>query len=149
SATDVHRWRFTYTPRATAGQQVNVNVIRERLLGIGRIEQATPRVPPEGGIVFDFVVATDADASVFAPWAEDALTWETVDDEPVRPSVEVAAHAAASAVAPSHLVRVDLARLDDLMRIVGGLVITRARLGDHLARLEPRLASAEWRDVQE
>ena len=149
AATDLHRWRFTYTPLATAGGQMNVNVIRERLLGIGRIEQATPRVPPGGGIAFDFVVATDADASVFAPWADDGLTWDAVDDEPVRPSMEVAAHAAASAVAPSHLVRVDLARLDDLMRIVGGLVITRARLGDHLARLEPRLPSAEWRGVQE
>jgi two-component system chemotaxis sensor kinase CheA len=144
------RWRFTYAPTAdTAGRHVNVNVIRERLLGIGEIEQATPHVPPGGGIVFEFVVATDADTSVFAPWVDDGVTWDTVDDAPAQPSVEVAAHAAASAVAPSHLVRVDLARLDDLMRIVGGLVITRARLSDHLGRLEPRLAASEWRGVQE
>jgi two-component system chemotaxis sensor kinase CheA len=128
---------------------VNVNVIRERLLGIGEIEQATPHVPAGGGIVFEFVVATDADASVFAPWADDGVTWEAVDDAPRRPSAEVAAHAAASAVAPSHLVRVDLARLDNLMRIVGALVITRARLDDQLGRLEPRLAASEWRGVQE
>ena len=148
-AAERRRWRFTYAPTATAGRQINVNVIRERLVGIGQIEQATPRVPEGGGILFDFVVATDADASVFAPWAEDGLTWVEVEAAAARPSVEVAAHAAAIAVAPSHLVRVDLARLDDLMRIVGSLVITRARLGDHLARLEPRLASAEWRGVQE
>ena len=45
--------------------------------------------------------------------------------------------------------RVDLARLDDLMRMIGDLVISRARLGDALARLEPRVPPIEWRAVQE
>ena len=39
-------------------------------------------------------------------------------------------------MAPSHFVRVDLARLDELMRNVGDLVISRARLADTLARVE-------------
>ncbi|HXI27495.1 MAG TPA: chemotaxis protein CheW, partial [Vicinamibacterales bacterium] len=52
-------------------------------------------------------------------------------------------------VAPSHVVRVDLTRLDELMRNVGDLVISRARLGDTLARVEQRLVAADWRAIQE
>jgi len=39
-------------------------------------------------------------------------------------------------VMPSNVVRVDLARLDDLMRMLGELVISRARLEDQLSRLQ-------------
>ena len=53
------------------------------------------------------------------------------------------------ALAPSHVVRVDLTRLDDLMRIVGDLVISRARLDDSLARVERTCPAGEWRAMQE
>ena len=52
-------------------------------------------------------------------------------------------------VALSHVVRVDLTRLDELMRQVGDLVISRARLLDSLSRIEPYVPAAEWRDAQE
>ena len=45
--------------------------------------------------------------------------------------------------------RVDLTRLDDLMRIIGDLVISRARLDAALARVEGRVPPVEWRGVQE
>jgi two-component system chemotaxis sensor kinase CheA len=51
--------------------------------------------------------------------------------------------------AVSNLVRVDLARLDELMRLVGDLVVTRARLDDSLQRVEARVPSHEWRALQE
>jgi two-component system chemotaxis sensor kinase CheA len=47
------------------------------------------------------------------------------------------------------VVRVDLTRLDELMRIIGDLVISRARLDDALARIERRVPPVEWRVVQE
>jgi two-component system chemotaxis sensor kinase CheA len=55
----------------------------------------------------------------------------------------------AASVAPSHFVRVDLTRLDELMRNIGDLVISRARLADTLARVEARIPAGEWRAVQE
>jgi two-component system chemotaxis sensor kinase CheA len=54
-----------------------------------------------------------------------------------------------SSVAPSHFVRVDLTRLDDLMRNVGDLVISRARLAETLSRVEPTIPAGEWRAIQE
>jgi two-component system chemotaxis sensor kinase CheA len=52
-------------------------------------------------------------------------------------------------VAPSHFVRVDLTRLDDLMRVIGDIVIARARLAENLARVEAHVPAAEWRALQE
>lgn len=49
----------------------------------------------------------------------------------------------------SHLVRVDLDRLDELMRMVGELVISRARLDDGLRRLGAAVPEAELRPLQE
>ena len=52
-------------------------------------------------------------------------------------------------LAPSHYVRVDLARLDELMRMIGDLVISRARLGESLAGLDARVPAVLMRPVQE
>ena len=43
----------------------------------------------------------------------------------------------------------DLTRLDELMRNVGDLVISRARLSEALARVETHVPSADWRTLQE
>ncbi len=45
--------------------------------------------------------------------------------------------------------RVDLARLDELMRNVGDLVISRARLTDTLSRVEAHIPAGDWRAIQE
>ena len=50
---------------------------------------------------------------------------------------------------PSNVVRVDLARLDELMHMVGELVISRARLDDNLKRLSATLPQSDWRTLQE
>jgi two-component system chemotaxis sensor kinase CheA len=57
--------------------------------------------------------------------------------------------AAPALLAPSHYVRVDLARLDELMRMIGDLVISRARLGESLTRLETHVPAVLMRSVQE
>jgi two-component system chemotaxis sensor kinase CheA len=52
-------------------------------------------------------------------------------------------------LAPSNVVRVDLARLDELMRLIGELVTSRARLDESLKHLRQHVAPAEWRALQE
>ena len=51
--------------------------------------------------------------------------------------------------AEANFVRVDLSRLDDLMRLVGDLVVSRARLEEGLLRVERFMPSAEWRRLQQ
>lgn len=49
----------------------------------------------------------------------------------------------------SNVVRVDLGKLDELMRLVGELVISRARFQDVLKKLEPNLPPSEWEPLQQ
>ncbi len=82
------------------------------------------------------------------PIAVVAVARPAVEEQPAAPRFELEAGNAPSA-ASSHVVRVDLARLDDLMRQVGDLVISRARLLESLSRIEPYVPAAEWRTAQE
>ena len=59
------------------------------------------------------------------------------------------ARAMSGVLAPAHVVRVDLPRLDALMQRVADLVITRARLDDVITRVERHLPVADWRALRE
>jgi len=166
---NIRKWRFEFVPTPALSERgVNVNSIRARLQEMGELLRATPHVKEQGGILFEFIVATGAEESAFAGWREDNLTYtlfaETVADEtPRTPPVESpdfekrgADDAAptlpaseASMLSPANFVRVDLARLDELMRFIGELVTSRASLDDALKGLQRAVAPAEWRALQE
>jgi two-component system chemotaxis sensor kinase CheA len=160
------RWRFEFVPTPELSERgINVNSVRARLQEIGEILQATPHVRGEGRIVFEFVVATGVEESTFAGWHEENLTYMPVEEEAAgatqtAPTAEPAAPASdtdedsrpmpvASMLAPSNFVRVDLARLDELMRLIGELVTSRARLEESLKHLKRHVAPVEWRALQE
>jgi two-component system chemotaxis sensor kinase CheA len=153
-------WRFMFAPsRELVERGIRVDLIRARLTALGEIVHAAPHVTDSGIIAFEFVVATDADADAIAALGQDGVTAERLADtsvvsdsaaavEPEWPAVGEPS-AVAGSVAPSHVVRVDLTRLDDLMRNIGDLVISRARLGEALARIESHVPAGEWRAVQD
>ncbi|HEX3703051.1 MAG TPA: chemotaxis protein CheA [Vicinamibacterales bacterium] len=153
-------WRFLFAPsRELVGRGIRVDLIRTRLTALGEIIHAAPHVTDSGMIAFEFIVATGADAETIAALQQDGVTAERLPDasvvsdpaaavDPEWPAVGEPSPVAGS-VAPSHVVRVDLTRLDDLMRNVGDLVISRARLGETLARIESHVPAGEWRAVQE
>lgn len=199
-------WRFVFIPEPALSQRgVNVNSIRQHLQSIGEIVHASPQVTTNGGIAFNFVVTTQADAATFVPWREDGLVYTPYVEEAVTKSesevveathasplqdsgvatedskvttqeLEVAPHNSKvttedlglktqespphqlsplptlplnSPPASSNFVRVDLARLDELMQMVGELVITRARLGDNLKALKGSVPEPELRPLKE
>jgi two-component system chemotaxis sensor kinase CheA len=146
-------WRVTFTPSpALVARGIKVDTIRARLAERGRIHSVSPRV--EGGSVsFEFIVA--ADGAGFSSWTEDGVVAEMIEAaEPDQASSDVSGIAAPlrpanAPFASGNVVRVDLARLDELMRKVGDLVISRARLEDTLERVEQFLPVTEWRTLQE
>jgi two-component system chemotaxis sensor kinase CheA len=161
-------WRFEFAPTPALSERgVNVNSVRARLQAVGEILQASPHVRGQGGIVFEFVVTTGADESVFEAWREDNLTY-TLFEESTRDETQTlprpgsapeleeagarapfAAPPGGSMLAPSNVVRVELARLDELMRLIGELVTSRARMDDGLKQLRRSVPPAEWRALQE
>ena len=138
-------WTVEFTPTPELAQTgVNINSVRARLQGIGEIVRSTPQVKGEGEISFQFLVETREDPAILTQWDQGGLHLVAVEDRPTR---EVSRPALSSA--SSNLVRVDLARLDDLMRMIGDMVTSRARIEDQVKQVKKSLPAAEWRSLLE
>lgn len=147
-------WRFEFVPSASLSERgVNVNNLRSRLQEIGELIHAAPRVLEQGAIAFEFLLATNVDEVSFASLLGDGLTYTAFESAlPILSSVvDELPRASQSPTSRSfsNVVRVDLGRLDDLMRMIGELTISRSRLDDHLTHLESGMAALEWRPLQE
>jgi two-component system chemotaxis sensor kinase CheA len=148
-------WRARFTPSAELiARGVNVDSVRARLRAAATIVDATPTVLPQG-IVFEFLLA-EVDEAAIEGWRDVGITVEpvaatapVVSDDASVGGTDPLPGETSSRLGASHVVRVDLARLDDLMRMIGDLVISRARLEAALDRVERHLPPAEWRTVQE
>jgi two-component system, chemotaxis family, sensor kinase CheA len=155
-------WRFLFTPSAQLNQRgVNVNEVRARLQSLGDLLHSAPQIRAQGAITFEFLVAVERAPSEAAPWSQDGISLEAVEppqteptrtggpapaDSPVAPPPHLSSPAY---VAPSHVVRVDLERLDELMQAMGEMVVYRARLEETLARVRQVLPAVEARSLQE
>lgn len=132
-------WRVEFSPSAELDARgVNVTSVRVRLAQAGTILSAVPIIAPGGRVKFEFVV--DLPSSVDLPaWKADGLDFRPVETAShAMPAPRAARAAAAPAglfTAPSHIVRIDLTRLDELMRITGDMVIHRFRLQDRIAEM--------------
>ena len=154
SAAAGRRWICRFTPtRELLAAGIGVDMVRKRLADIGTIVEATPDVRPDATISFRFAVLTAegtdlAEALADIPLQIEADAQRGEADAIAEPDPSAVA-AGAPGAAISHVVRVDLTRLDHLMRGVGDMVISRARLAESLSRIEGYVPAAEWRAVQE
>ncbi|HEX5890500.1 MAG TPA: chemotaxis protein CheA, partial [Pyrinomonadaceae bacterium] len=139
------RWQVEFTPTPELAERgVSVNSVRVRLQEIGELLQAKPIVKGAGEIAFQFVLATNRNQTELKDFEVDGLVFEAVQEEKkIRETQPV------PTIAPASVVRVDLDRLDELMRIIGELVISRTRLEDQVADLKRATPPAMWRSLQE
>jgi two-component system, chemotaxis family, sensor kinase CheA len=152
------QWRVTFVPSPRLVERgVKVDTVRARLMQLGEVQNVVPKVVPGGGISFEFDVATDDEAQL-AQWRDDGLSYAPLDAAVPVARADAEPADAASLDRPltdltlggsSNVVRVDLARLDDLMRLVGEMVVTRSRLEDTLHRVEAHVPFQEWRALQD
>jgi len=148
-------WTCTFAPtRELLAHGVGVDWMRKRLSEVGTIVEAAPLVRPDGSIAFVFTLRTPTDVDAIAALERDAVTVQPIeaplpDMAPRLPPDDGDPGGSQASLTGSHVVRVDLTRLDELMRTVGDLVISRARLFDSLSRIEPFAPPIEWRLVQE
>jgi len=150
-------WRFEFIPTAALAERgISVNTVRARLQQMGTLKNGAPRVLEGGGIAFEFIVESQADESLFAALREDGLNYLLLEEAAPTPPestetkpLDTNAQKTAPVIAPSNIVRVSLNRLDELMRMVGELVISRARLDDNLKSAESSMPALSWRALQE
>lgn len=145
-------WKFTFVPSRELDERgVNVNTVRGRLTAVGEILKATPQVRGQGSVAFEFVVAMKETPADIASWEADGITAELQEQTTAStsvPSMDAGAEHTPF-IAPSHVVRVDLPRLDDLMRIVGEMVIQRSRFDDEISRLTRKGSNLDATPLQE
>ena len=136
-------YRFEFVPSvALAARGVGVDAMRARLRALGTLLDAKPRIV-DGGVAFDFRVAVAAGIRPDASWEADGLRW-TLEGETAMPAADrqlvpppgapsaPASPAGPAATSGASVVRADLGRLDDVMRLVGDLVVSRSRLEEAL-----------------
>ncbi len=76
-------WLFRFVPsQPLSDRGINVNTVRDKLQAVGDLISATPHIKPDGGIVFEFLVASHADESVFRSWRNGGLTWTLYEIAP-------------------------------------------------------------------
>jgi two-component system, chemotaxis family, sensor kinase CheA len=150
-------WRFEFIPTPELAQRgININFIRARLQEAGELRSGAPRVLQGGGIAFEFILASQNGEPEFSELRQCGLTYELLQaPEPAISAVATTEpggegnHQTAPIVASTQVVRVNLSRLDELMRMVGDLVISRSRLQDRLQQAETEMPPAHWRPLQE
>ncbi|EDN68544.1 truncated chemotaxis protein CheA [Beggiatoa sp. PS] len=168
-------WQFEFVPTAELSERgINVNLIRAHLEEMGTVIQAMPRLTENAvGLAFDFLVETTINETLFADWCNDhGLTYTLHKTQPASPSPNEESpplsneHSLKKSPPPSdkhslfptitdpllassNLVRVDMARLDELMRLIGDLVISRARQANNLNQIKDILPISQWRSLQE
>jgi len=147
-------WKCTFTPaRELDVRGLNVTTARERLAQAGEVISSTPRVLGEGHVAFEFVVAMRETPADITAWDKDGLVMELFDAPTAEPPPSPlplqndAEHD--PFIAPSHVVRVDLERLDDMMRMVGEMIVQRSRFDEEVARSAKRGQSVDMRLFEE
>ena len=150
-------YHFSFVPSRELNERgFGVESVRARLRELGELLDARPRVVG-GGIAFDFRVGVAAGLEPDAAWLADGMTWERAPEPsldallpgPIAHEVDGAAGPPASGIVPTaptsaSVVRVDLARLDAVMRLVGDLVISRSRLEETLSQPASGRTAAAW-----
>jgi two-component system chemotaxis sensor kinase CheA len=143
-------WSCIFTPSsALIARGVNVDVVRARLRDIGEIVTAAPMVTAQGSVAFHFTLRGTVGDELAAQWAADGIAFTPlVAPAAASPAADAEAEPR-GLLASGHYVRVDLARLDDLMRMIGNLVILRSRMADTVARTERHLPPALFRSMED
>ena len=144
-------WSCVFTPSpALIARGINVDAVRARLRESGEIVNAAPIITPQGAVAFQFAVQGDISNELVTAWQNDGMVLTPASPVPVHAALVDDPEAKPGAILSSgHYVRVDLTRLDELMRMIGNLVILRSRLNETVARAERHLPAAQFRAMQD
>ncbi len=140
-----HAYSLVFRPsEAHSAQGTTIATVRAHLAEHGDLVKVTPRalVAPERGVVFDLLVLSDATREVLADAAKmpvDEIVAIALPADAAPPPEPVVAFEADDdrgvVTLGRSIVRVELARLDDLQEQMSTLVVSRFRIAREIARL--------------
>lgn len=148
-------WQFTFSPSPElVARGVDVNSVRKKLQALGEIVHSAPLIEAEGRIAFSFMLVSQEPSERIKALAGDGLSCFPYVIAPAIPVDQPISsvpfdNGLSTHLTPGNVVRVDLQRLDELMRLVGELVLSRARLEESIRRLDGLAPPAEVRGLRE
>lgn len=154
SKEQLYKFIFSPTQKLNA-QKINIDSIREELAKLGQIRSTKPVVIGKGKINFEFLIALNEVLVNREEWQKRGVSFEPFEQEVAETKSVLSGSFPGQEIhhtpflAPSHMVRVDLKRLDELLRTVGEMVIHRSRLELHLEKLKSNTAKLDLGGVQE
>ena len=143
-------WLCVFTPSPVLiARGINVDAVRARLREHGEIISAAPMITAQGSVAFQFEVSAALSDELIEQWQADGLQLTPISLQAAAPAAAGSDEKPGAILSSGHYVRVDLARLDELMRMIGNLVIMRSRLTDTLARSERYLPPSQYREIED
>jgi len=130
-------WRVVFRPSSELVEAGwTVTTVREQLGTMGKVVRASPQVLEDGGVAFEFILTSTLPEAAFGDLRSRGIEYSRISGNVKdRETDERAAHAVDSTStvnAGGDVIRVEMNRMDDLMRLIGELVISRFRLDDLL-----------------
>jgi two-component system chemotaxis sensor kinase CheA len=133
---------FAPSPEKAAGG-LTIGTVRERLAPLAEIVKVIPMTSPPSrevpsGLSFALVLLTDATDEAIAEAVGVAPTEVETVFAPEAPAPEPISTEEDTSLAPGSLglLRVEVGRVDDAIQMLGGLVVTRARMAHAIERVE-------------
>ncbi|MCX7796029.1 MAG: Hpt domain-containing protein, partial [bacterium] len=144
-------WLVKFTPSQELSEKgINVEIIKGKLEEIGEIIRINPKIGSDKKVSFEFYVATKgASEDNFSYLREFDLEYQLYRAGASSPISEQPVERRTTFIAPSNFVRVDVSKLDNLMRILGELVVTKSRLESELRNLQDIVPSQFQRELEE
>jgi len=121
-----------YPSQELSEKGINVEFLRKNLQERTKLIKAIPQVDKDKKVYFEFIFSCDDELNL------EFLKELNIQYYPVeeKGKLEEKVKSTPTIVSPTTFIRVDLSKLDELMRIVGELVITKSRLQEDFKEIE-------------
>ncbi|MCX7875369.1 MAG: chemotaxis protein CheA [Melioribacteraceae bacterium] len=129
---------------------INVNSLKNEISKIGEILSSLPQKTTEGKVAFKFIVLTNKSLEELKNLIDYVSIEEEKKEVPVQKQTEPQKQEYSNKVSTSStIVRVELNKLDDLMRMIGDLVINRSKLDQTIKTFQNEIPTYALRAFQE
>lgn len=142
-------YKVVFYPSQDLSQKgINVEYIKGKLQEIGKIMEVTPKIDENKKMFFEFLVSCEQEEKL-KEIAELGVKYfreegkkeekEIIEEKEIKPKPS----------SSQSYIRVDLKKLDEIMRIMGDLVIVKSRLQGEVKELEDFIPVVEYRNLTE
>lgn len=144
-------WIVRFTPSQDLIEKgINVELVRSKLEEIGEIIRVEPKIGLDKKISFEFFLATRRkDESKISLLKDYGIEYQLYRAGADLSKAEQVEGRKSFFISPSNFVRVDILKLENLMQILGELVVTKSRLENNLKGIEGVIPPQSQRELEE